>query len=76
MLYAKYSKTYIYENGSSEWDSQAHDYCIEHTNLELENVAHEHPLIESELDMIQHGVSRISEMIRAREEIEEGFFTI
>jgi hypothetical protein len=50
--------------------SQAHDFCIEQTDLELENVAHEHHLTESELDMIERGVSRLSEMMRKREEIE------
>ena len=34
----QYTKTYLYENGSGEWNSQAHDYCIEQTNLELKNV--------------------------------------
>ena len=66
----KYIKTYFYTNGSGDRDSQAYDFCIEQTDLELENVAHEHHLTESELDMIERGVSRLSEMMRKREEIE------
>jgi hypothetical protein len=40
----KYIKTYFYTNGSGDRDSQAYDFCIEQTDLELENVAHEHQL--------------------------------